>query len=170
LSIADIVSIIASAKLPKDLSDSTEEESVYSETAEEVQQDHKGKEAFDALKETATQQVQELKHNNATLLIQNENLKKLSEHRRFYSWAVLAFVAIVFFFTLTIVILSGNSIILNLPNKEFLILPRILLSEEVLLMLLGTNMVQVVGILWLVVKWLYPSNGKGTENAENIEQ
>lgn len=122
---------------PEELKDSTEEEKVYDETPQESQTDHKGNEALKLLQDKARQENNKLK-------IENDNLQNLANHRIEYSKWIFKLVTFVIIIVFTIVILDGFDII-NL-------------DKETLDILLKTNTVQVVGVLFIVAKWLYPNN------------
>jgi hypothetical protein len=122
---------------PEQLKNSTEEEKVYTETPQESQIDHKGNEALKLLQDKARQENNKLK-------IENENLKNLADHRIEYSKWIFKLVSAVIAVVFIILLLDGFEII-NL-------------DKETLDILLKTNAVQVVGVLFIVAKWLYPNN------------
>jgi hypothetical protein len=122
---------------------SIEEEQEYSSPSD----DDNDKSASIQISEKAKEQVNKLKIANEKLKIDNDNLKKLAEHRIKYSWAIFIFVICFVSVSLGIVILSGLNILC--------------LSDTILGALQGTNMVQVIGVLYIVTKWLYPANGNG---------
>ena len=121
---------------PDELKDTTEEGKVYSETPQESQIDHKGNEALKLVQDKARESTNKLK-------IENGNLEKIAKHRITYSWWIFGFVVTFLILVLTILLLSGFKIIE--------------LNDNVLNTLLATNMVQVVGVLYIVAKWLYPN-------------
>jgi len=121
---------------PDELKDSTKEGEVYSETPQESQVDHKGNEALKLVQDKARESTNKLK-------IENVNLEQLAKHRIAYSWWIFGFVVTFLILVLTILILSGFKVIE--------------LNDNVLNTLLTTNMVQVVGVLYIVAKWLYPN-------------
>ena len=164
--LSDQLNLIQDVELPSDLKDESEEERLYEESSEESQQDHKSKEAL----EIAQQKMKELGHKNETLRIKNANLEKLAKHRRWFSWAILAFVIAFVGVASYIVIQAGTPYMLSEGELEKpIIITHLMLSDAVIMMLLGTNLVQVVGVLWLVVRWLYPSNNNA-EHDEDSEQ
>ena len=122
---------------PSRLNTSSEEENIYTETAQESQLDHKNAEALKLLQDKAREE-------NHKLTIENGNLEKLAKHRITYSWWIFGFVVIFLTMVLLIVTLNGFQIMK--------------LNDNVIDTLLATNMVQVVGILYIVAKWLYPQN------------
>jgi hypothetical protein len=144
-----VLESIKSAPIPTDLKDTTNEEEVYSETEEEAQSDHKDKEALDAIKAKATESLQEYKLKNKKLEIENQNLQTLAKHRINFSWAIFAFVIAFVLFALSIVVLSGIS-----EESTF----KLNINDNVLDIILATNTVQVVGVLYIVAKWLYPAS------------
>ena len=121
--------------IPKDLGDSTDEETVYGETLEESQSDHKSREEFRLLQEKAREAINKLR-------IENENLKNLADHRIQYSKWIFWLVAVVISTVFTILILGGLEVVK--------------IDKETLTALLRTNTMQVVGVLFIVAKWLYP--------------
>lgn len=124
---------------PSELKDKTDEEEIYVETPDEIQDEHKNANVLKEVQEKAREAVN-------TLKIENQNLQKLADHRIRYSWAILAFVVVFCLLVLRVVFLVGSE--------------EMKLSDTVLNMLLGTTMVQVIGVLYIVAKWLYPQNGK----------
>ena len=129
---------ISDIKLPKpnELQKITKEHDIYNETPQESQSDHKNNEALKLVQDKAREDTN-------TLKIENANLEKLAKHRISYSWWIFAFVFTFLILVLSILLLSGFKIIV--------------LSDNVLNTLLATNMVQIVGVLYIVAKWLYPN-------------
>lgn len=158
----EILDAIDDVTIPSDLSENSLEEIIYDETNEEIQHDHKNQETFNIYQHKAKEEISRLKNENTTLEIENDNLSKLANHRRYFSWAILVFVFIVVFITLYIVAQSGSPYVITFHTDENksvqLLITHYILSDKVLMTLLGTNLVQVVGILLIVVNWLYPSN------------
>ena len=66
----------------------------------------------------------------------------MSKHRIKYSWYIFYFVICFVLLTLLILVCVGKN--------------QLQLSDDVLITLFATNMVQVVGVLYIVAKWLYP--------------
>ena len=122
---------------PSELKTSTDEEGVYNETPAESQTDHKSIEAFKLLQDKAREENNKLK-------IDNENLKKLADHRIDYSKWIFKLVASFIGAVFSIVVLDGFGVIE--------------VEKDTLDILLKTNTVQVVGVLFIVAKWLYPNN------------
>lgn len=120
---------------PEELKNSTDEEKIYNETSEEAQGDHKKNQEIRLLQEKARVE-------NNTLKIKNSNLENLAGHRIAYSWGLFGFVVLFMVSTLAVLLLSGKD--------------NLTLSDTVLTVLLGTNMTQVIGVLYIVTKWLYP--------------
>ncbi len=133
--------IIDSADIPEpsELKSETGEAVLFDETSDETQVDHKNAELVKELIRKAREDVHKLE-------IENENLKKLADHRIQYSWGIYGFVFFFVTFSLAIVVLSGLKVLQ--------------INDNVLDVLLGTNMIQVVGVLYIVAKWLYPNNKK----------
>ncbi|MFA6143631.1 MAG: hypothetical protein WCW84_05855 [Sulfurimonas sp.] len=157
----DLFDSLDRLQLPQ-LTDDTSEESTYIEPPIEAQHDHKEKEATALIQETA----RKVKAKNARLEIENSNLKKLAEHREAYSWAILAFVICTVIVTFYIVIQAGTPVLFPIleNDKDYkLLITNYVISDQVIMTLLGTTLAQVIGILWLVVKWLYPSNNNHTK-------
>lgn len=141
--LGNILESIKSAPIPNDLKETTNEEEVYSETVEEAQSDHKGKEALDAIKSKATEALQEYKLKNEKLEIENQNLQKLATHRINFSWAIFGFVIAFVLFALSIVVLSGLS-----EESTW----KLTINDNVLDIILATNTAQVIGVLYIVAK------------------
>lgn len=122
---------------PKDLQQTTQEEEIFNSypNLEKEYKEQKEAELLTQMKEKANK-----------LKIENDNLKKLADHRIRYSWAILIFVVLFVIASITTVILTGNKILT--------------INDNVLDILLATNTVQVVGVLYIVAKWLYPTNNK----------
>ena len=120
---------------PSSLSQSSNEEQIYSETPAESQHDHKSIEALKLVQEKAREENNKLK-------IENQNLQNLASHRIVYSWWIFAFVVLVVIIILGIFIASG--------------LGTLTISSDNLDTLLQSNTVQVIGILYIIAKWLYP--------------
>lgn len=118
---------------PSDLENITDEDSIFYEPIDERYKDHKNTELLIQFREKANK-----------LKIENENLKKLANHRITYSWWIFGFVVLFVLLSFMIIILSGLDVLK--------------LNDNVLDVLLGTNMAQVVGVLYIVAKWLYPNN------------
>jgi len=161
----DLFDSLDRLELPQ-LTDDTSEESTYIEPPIEAQHDHKDKEALVLVKETAREQLNKFKKKNEKLEIENSNLKKLAEHREAYSWAILLFVVVTVIITFYIVVQASTPVLFPiLDNGKYykLLITNYVISDNVIMTLLSTTLVQVIGILLLVVKWLYPSNNNHTK-------
>jgi hypothetical protein len=156
----DLFDPLDNFELPPLVGDSAEE-STYFESPEEAQHDHKEKEATTLVQETARETLNEYKKKIEKLGIENSNLKKLAEHRENFSWAILLFVVVTVMITFYIVVQASTPVLFPiLDNGKYykLLITNYVISDKVIMTLLGTTLVQVIGILWLVVNWLYPSN------------
>ena len=120
---------------PSSLNQFSDEEQIYTEAPSESQNDHKSVEALKLVQEKAREENNKLK-------IDNQNLKDLATHRIKYSKWILGFVILFVSTVLIILILSGYKILI--------------FNDNVIDVLLATNTVQVVGVLYIVAKWLYP--------------
>lgn len=127
-----------------ELEDESPEEELFTANEEDIHGDH-----------TKAQMIDRSKQIIRTLKLQNDNLIMLSNLRKNYSWAIFCLSAFFLIVSMTIVILSAITICNGQPSECFSILD---LSDDVLLMILGTNVTQVIGILFIVAKWLYPNN------------
>lgn len=92
-----------------------------------------------------SEKAKKLKIANEKLVIENTNLKKLSDHRLHYSWAIFVFVVLYTLSFIAIFVLVG--------------IKFLCINDSVMKIFLGTNTIQIVGILYIVAKWLYPANG-----------
>lgn len=134
----NIIGQIKSIKLPniKDIERAKKEEKTFIEEPQESQEEHKNEEALKILQEKAKAEL-------SKLTIENDNLKNLSQHRITYSWWIFGFVVLFVLIVLGIIVSNGLS--------------WIVLNDNVLNILLATNTVQVVGVLYIIAKWLYPN-------------
>lgn len=129
--IKDIDSI--SIPSPEELNINNEEETIFADYIDDIPYEK-------------TQEKFLLKEKAKSLKIENDNLKKLNSHRINYSNYILCFVVVFVGLTIVIITLSGNK--------------TLSINDNVLITLLSTNMFQVVGILYIVTKWLYPKTDK----------
>jgi hypothetical protein len=140
----DIFSDLKRFKPPTDLDESSKEEGIFVDDPGEDYDAQKKALAYKESSEKSKQEIQRLK-------IENADLEMLGPHRRKYSWWIFGFVA--FFVLLAFITLFFTG--LNIIN----------LSENVLITLLTTNMFQVVGLLYIVAKWLFtPKNMHSKKN------
>lgn len=137
---------IGKVKLPGDLSEQSDEEKIFESKEVDSHHDHKHLEANKEALELARQRVREL-------TIRNDDLSRLGPHRRKFSWWILIFSASFVVCTMGIVLLSSYQV----PINESEYSTPIKLDDSVLITLLATNTVQVVGLLYVVAKWLFPS-------------
>jgi len=140
---------ITGVEIPEVLADSSEEESIFKSTEAGTHKDHKQRQAAEQVLDVAKQRIR-------TLEIENDDLAKMGPHRRTYSWWVFGFSTSFVISSLVIVLLSSWQI----PASENAFKTLIKLDTSILITLLSTNMVQVVGLLFIVAKWLYPSIDK----------
>lgn len=133
-----IFEAINKIKIPTDLKDTTEEIKLYELSANAVNIDD-----TDSIDNTLVLKLQE---KAKKLKIKNDNLIKLADHRIQFSWAIFVFVLLFSFFSLMILVCKGNG--------------KLDISDEVIIVLLGTTVINVVGVLYIVTKWLYPQNVK----------
>lgn len=133
-----IFEAINKIKIPTDLKDTTEEIKLYELSANAVNIDD-----TDSIDNTLVLKLQE---KAKKLKIKNDNLIKLADHRIQFSWAIFVFVLLFSFFSLMILVCKGNG--------------KLDISDEVIIVLLGTTVLNVVGVLYIVTKWLYPQNVK----------
>lgn len=133
-----IFEAINKIKVPTDLKDTTEEIKLYELSANAVNIDD-----TDSIDNTLVLKLQE---KAKKLKIKNDNLIKLADHRIQFSWAIFVFVLLFSFFSLMILVCKGNG--------------KLDISDEVIIVLLGTTVINVVGVLYIVTKWLYPQNVK----------
>lgn len=143
-----------------DLEDCSAEEALYAPSEPRTHQDHKLVEAHAHTLALAKQRIR-------TLEIENDDLALLGPHRRRYSWWILGFV-MVFVATTFMVLLSSAIQVSVVQNGESFYRSLIVLDNDVLMTLLATNTVQVVGLLYVVAKWLFPTKTerKAVEDSE----
>ncbi|MDQ6989922.1 MAG: hypothetical protein Q9M19_08560 [Mariprofundaceae bacterium] len=141
-----LIDKIGNIKIPKNLSSESKEESIYEHNEAPTHQEHKVREGTEQALELAKQQIR-------TLQINNDDLAQLGPHRRLYSWWILGFS--IFFIISVLVVLILASYQVALSERELGTMLK--LDNEVLITLLATNTVQVVGLLFIVAKWLFPS-------------
>ncbi|MBL1260374.1 MAG: hypothetical protein COB33_007580 [Thiotrichaceae bacterium] len=140
---------IGDVKIPDDISTTSEEEKIFWTTEVESHSEHKHLEGKSQALEIAKQQIR-------TLKISNDDLAQLGPHRRKYSWWVLVF-TILFVFVVTLIV-GLSSWQIEVSEKEYRTLIK--LEDEVLITLLATTTVQVVGLLYVVARWLFPTLDK----------
>lgn len=90
------------------------------------------------------------------LEIENDDLAKLGPHRRKSSWFILGVVFVFVLIAFSILFMSSFQIQSTTEDKAVLFRTLIKLDNEVIMTLLATNTVQVVGLLYVVAKWLFP--------------
>ena len=141
----NISGLINSSKIDDDdINNPTEEEDIFNneEVNTLVANNNYIQYEKEQYKQLLKKQIEEIKE----LQINNDNIEKLANHRIKYSWFIFWFVCIFFIYSLTIVLLNGFKIIT--------------ISDTVLGILLGTNTADVIGVLFIVAKWLYPQEIK----------
>lgn len=133
-----------------DLEKESAEEELFQASEASTHEDHKLAKASQAALNTAVQKIRKL-------AIENDDLAMLGPHRRKYSWWILSFVFFFVITTFSILVLSSIQIALPQKNIESPFYTILNLDNEVLITLLATNTVQVVGLLFVVAKWLFPT-------------
>ena len=154
ISIKDIGSI----KLPKNLPNTSDEEKIFESKEKDTHKDHKSRRGTEQALELAKQKIR-------TLKIRNDDLSQLGPHRIKFSWWVLGFSIFFVICTLLIVFLSSYQI----PTSEDEYRTIIELDDSVLITLLATNTVQIVGLLYVVARWLFPSIDKNNKSKEDSD-
>lgn len=140
-------------KLPS-LEDSSKEEALYEAKEPKIHSEHKLLEAHEAVLAEAKQKIRKLE-------IENNDLALLGPHRRQYSWWILGFVILFVIISFSVLLMSSYQIEVIGEGKSIGFRTLIKLDNEVLMTLLATNTVQVVGLLYVVAKWLFPTKSKG---------
>lgn len=140
-------------KLPA-LDDSSEEETLYEAKEPKIHNEHKLLEAHEAVLAEAKQKIRKLE-------IENNDLALLGPHRRNYSWWILGFVILFVIISFSVLLMSSYQIEVVGEGEVVDFRTLIELDNEVLMTLLATNTVQVVGLLYVVAKWLFPTKSKG---------
>ncbi len=109
------------------------EEDIYEESNSEQEQDHKKAQAVGIYKAKLE-------------LLNTENiaLKSLSQHRIQYSWAIFVLVSLFILASFVVAYMYGSG---HLDK----------LDTSIIITIFTTNMVQLVGVLYIVAKWLYPA-------------
>ena len=132
------------------MDESSLEEALFEAPEASTHEDHKLLEANKHTLEVAKQKIRKLE-------IENDDLAMLGPHRRTYSWWILAFVLAFVVITFVILVLSSLQIehVSKTDVAQFYTL--LSLDNKVLMTLLATNTVQVVGLLYVVAKWLFPT-------------
>ena len=132
-----------------ELENQSREEELFEVTEAKSHTEHKLLEASKATLDIAKEKIRKLE-------IENDDLAKLGPHRRKYSWCILGFVFIFVVIAFSILLLSSFQIQSITEDKTLFFRTFIKLDNEVLMTLLATNTVQVVGLLYVVAKWLFP--------------
>jgi hypothetical protein len=152
------------SEIPPNVPDQTEEQDLFESHEPDTHKDHKDAEGYRLTLEAAKEQNNTLKLNNDTLRIQNSELHGLACHRINYSWAIFALTLLFLFATFLFLYLSSH-VTYDVMCHKFI--KNIEISDDVMMVLLGTNAVQVVGILFVVAKWLFPAaNNKHLSNKQ----
>lgn len=133
-----------------DLDTDSKEEVLYEPTEKKSHVEHKLLEAHENTLNIAKERIRKLQ-------IENNDLAMLGPHRRRYSWWILSFVIVFVLITFSILLLSAWQIEATSTNGTITYRTLIALNEEVIITLLATNTIQVVGLLFVVAKWLFPT-------------
>lgn len=142
------IDAIGKVEIPTNLSNESEEEAIFEVIEEASHEDHKLRQGTEEALEIAKQKIR-------TLQIKNDDLAQLGPHRRTYSWWILGF-SIVFVACSVIIVFLSSYQILSAEGDATKYSTLLKLSDDVLMTLLATNTVQVVGLLFVVAKWLFP--------------
>jgi len=126
----------------------SEEEAIYETTEASTHKNYKESQANQAALEEAQQKIRKLE-------IQNDDLAKLGPHRRRYSWWIFGFVSIFVAITFSILVLSSLQFEYSNSNGDHSFYTILKLDNSVLDTLLQTNMIQAIGLLLIVAKWLF---------------
>ncbi|PCK03621.1 MAG: hypothetical protein COA42_20460 [Alteromonadaceae bacterium] len=129
------------------LAEQSIEDELYQSSEKQSHEEHKVRGAQDEALGVAREKIRKLE-------IENDDLARLGPHRRKYSWWILYFV--IAFVTVTFVTLLMSSYQIKISDGDAY-RTLINLDKEVVVTLLATNTVQVVGLLYVVAKWLFPS-------------
>ena len=139
---------IDNVRVPE-LDDASREEKLFETVEATTHQEHKLLEASEATLNIAKEKIRKLE-------IENDDLAKLGPHRRRYSWFILGFVFVFVLIAFSILLMSSFQIQSTTEDKVAFFRTLIKLDNEVIMTLLATNTVQVVGLLYVVAKWLFP--------------
>lgn len=139
-----------------ELEDSSIEEELFAATEEGSHKEHKVREAQESVLSLAKERIRKLE-------IENNDLAMLDPHRRLYSWWILGFAIAFVFITFTFLFLASYQTEVITEDKSTIYKTLIVLDKEVMMTLLATNTVQVVGLLYVVAKWLFPSKFSKSE-------
>jgi len=147
---------IGEARQPDEIDKVSAEETIFETREVDSHNEHK-------ILQGKTQALELAKQKIRTLKIQNDDLAQLGPHRRKYSWWVLGFSITFVVIVLTILVLSSLQIVAGESGFRTIIK----LENEVLITLLATNTVQVIGLLYVVARWLFPTIDKnGSADSE----
>lgn len=137
---------IAKAPIPEDLPKKSAEEDLYTTSEPAVHHDHKTSQAL----RMAEEDIRKLNLENDALKAQNELRIKCSCY-------ILWFVAL--FVIATFATLVAGSYELSYTGKDGAVTfrPFLAIDSKVLITLLTTTTIQVIGLLTIVVKWLFPN-------------
>tara|TARA_B100000745_G_C20154332_1_gene395603 strand:- start:1009 stop:1506 length:498 start_codon:yes stop_codon:yes gene_type:complete len=136
-----------------DLEDTSAEEELFESSESAKHQEHKLLEAHSHALNLAKQRIRKLE-------IENDDLALLGPHRRHYSWWILGFVFLFVFTTFLLLVLSAVQIETPQSGQPSTYHSLIEIDNEVMMTLLATNTVQVVGLLYVVAKWLFPNKSE----------
>ena len=133
-----------------DLEDESREEELFEATEAKSHKEHKLLEAHETTLSIAREKIRKLE-------IENDDLAMLGPHRRKYSWWILGFVIFFVLATFSVLLMSSFQIEAVAADKASSFRTLIKLDNEVIITLLATNTAQVVGLLYVVAKWLFPT-------------
>lgn len=143
-----------------DLDETSREEGLFETTEAKSHIEHKEREATETVLNLAKEKIRKLE-------IENDDLAMLGPHRRKYSWWILAFVFLFVIATFSIVLMSSFQVEAVAANQKLFFRTVINLDNAVLMTLLATNTVQVVGLLYVVAKWLFPRKSEKKTELES---
>lgn len=143
-----------------DLDDDSREEELYTATEANSHKEHKLLEAHETTLNIAKERIRKLE-------IENDDLAMLGPHRRAYSWWILGFVISFVLVTFAVLLMSSFQIEVIAEDKTSSFRTLLKLENEVVITLLATNTVQVVGLLYVVAKWLFPTKSQNKPEAES---
>lgn len=132
-----------------ELKEESREEELFEATEAKSHKEHKLLEAHETTLSIARAKIRKLE-------IENDDLAMLGPHRRKYSWWILGFVISFVLITFSILLMSSLQIEAATNEKPLSFRTLIILDNLVIMTLLATNTVQVVGLLYVVAKWLFP--------------
>lgn len=137
-------------QVPDDLEGNNKElELFFSSNEPDVHSDHKTVAAQEETLELVKQRLRKL-------TIENDDLAMLGPHRRLFSWFIFGFG--VLFTVVTIVYLIAATVPVNIQVGELMVeRTYVQVDDSVLKILLGTSLAQVVGLMYVVARWLFPS-------------